>query len=69
MRATFTEVAANAERLAKALRSWESVTATGWAPSAGTTRPTSRRIWRSRPWGRSCTPSTSGCFQSSSRSS
>ena len=39
--------------------------ATGSGPSAGTTRATWRRTSPSPPWGRSCTPSTSGSRPSS----
>ena len=42
-----------------------SATTTGWGPSPGTTRSTSRPTWPSPPWGRCCTPSTSGSSPSS----
>ena len=65
VQASFTEVADRAERLAAGLRRLGSATATGWVPSCGTTTPTSRPTWASRPWERCSTPSTCGSSPSS----
>ena len=54
--ASFAEVAARAEQLAAPWPAWAWARATGWAPSAGTTRATWRPIWPCRRWGRCSTP-------------